>query len=303
MSSLWHILIFIHWPYLCSSKYAGLRGPQKFQRFLPSSSQHTLWAHNERDCGESLSAYVQEWKAAGSLDRLDALCLRHQECILRSMSESSKSFMASSSLVLGLSPIILSTLGPTISEIGLISLNRPLLSLLLTFGTVGIYPSRVFSYETDSPSNIIRKPSLFPKWLLGRLCASRWRASLASLAEYVVVGIAVFNVCYTSWQLGIATVLNFICQSSYMPILWTVLPFFVHLPSVLALRANIESKSLRSALALEFKLSVFLQGRGRPLFGSESQATVLASFCGRIFRGTYVCGNRHSIISPIHHDR
>lgn len=42
-----------------------------------------------------------------------------------------------------------------------------------------------------------------------------------------------------------------------MPILWTVLPFFVHLPAALALRANIPSKSLRSALALEFKLSAF----------------------------------------------
>lgn len=165
--------------------------------------------------------------------------------------------MASSAVVLGLSPIILSTLGPTVSEIGLISLNRPLLSLLLTLGTVGVYPSRPLSYEDDSPLEIARKSSLFPKWALRRLCAGRWFASLVVYAQYVVVSISIFNVFYTSWQLGVATVPNFICQSSYMPILWSVLPFFVHLPAALALRANIPSKSLRSALASEFKLSAF----------------------------------------------
>lgn len=173
------------------------------------------------------------------------------------MSESQKSFMASSALVLGLSPIILSTLGPTVSEIGLISLNRPFLSLLLTLGTVGVYPSRILSYEDDSPLEIARKPSLFPKWVLRRLCAGRWAALLVVWAQYVIVSVAVFNVCYTSWQLGVATVLNFICQSSYMPILWTALPFFVHLPAALALRASIPSNSRRCAFALEFKLSAF----------------------------------------------
>lgn len=254
---LWHTVVLVQLPALCSSKYAGLRGPQKFQGFLPALSQHTLWSHNEQDCAESLSAYVREWEEYDSSNRLDALCLKHQECILENMSESQKSFMASSALVLGLSPIILSTLGPTVSEIGLISLNRPFLSLLLTLGTVGVYPSRILSYEDDSPLDIIRKPSLFPKWVLRRLCTSRRVASLAVCAQYIIVSIGVFNVCFTSWQLGVATVLNFICQSSYMPILWTVLPFFVHLPAALALRANIPSKSLWSALALEFKLSAF----------------------------------------------
>lgn len=254
---LWEALILTQLPALCSSKYAGLRGPQKFQRFLPSLSQHTLWEHNQQECADSLSAYVQEWERYDSSNQLDLLCLGHQECILQHLSESEKSFMASSALVLGLSPIILSTLGPTVSEIGLISLNRPLLSLLLTLGTVGVYPSRTLSYEDDSPLEIARKPSLFPKWALRRLCAGRWFASLVVYAQYVIVSISIFNVFYTSWELGVATVPDFICQSSYMPVLWSVLPFFVHLPAALALRANIPSKSLRSALALEFKLSAF----------------------------------------------
>lgn len=257
MPHLWHTLILIQLPALCSSKYAGLRGPQKFQGFLPALSQHTLWKHNQQECADSLLAYVQEWEKYDSSNRLDALCVHHQECILDKMSESEKSFMASSALVLGLSPIIMSTLGPTVSEIGLISLNRPLLSLLLSLGTVGVYPSRTLSYEDDSPLEIARKPSFFPKWALRWLCTGRWFASLVVSAQYLVVSIAVFNVCYTSWQLGVATVLNFICQSSYMPIVWSIMPLFVHLPAALALRANIPSKSLRSALALEFRLSAF----------------------------------------------
>lgn len=226
LAFLWHVFVLIQLPTLCCSKYAGLRGPQKYQGFLPALSQHTLWAHNEQDCAESLSSYVQEWQEYDSSNRLVMPCLKHQECILENMSESQKSFMASAALVLGLiiSPIILSTLGPTVSEIGLISLNRPFLSLILVFGTVGVYPSRILSREDDSPLDIARKPSQFPKWVLRRLCSGRWVASLVVCAQYFIVNIAVFNVCYTSWQLGVATVLNFICQSSYMPILWTFTP-------------------------------------------------------------------------------
>lgn len=194
----WQTLVLIQLPALCSSKYVGLRGPQKFQRFLPALSQHTLWKINEQDCAESLAAYVHEWEVYNSSNRLDALCLKQQECILQAMSENKKSFMASSALVLGLSPIILSTLGPTVSEIGLVSLNRPFLSLLLTLGTVGVYPSRILSYEDDSPPDIARKPSLFPKWVLRRLCTGRWINSFVVCAQYVLVSVAVFNVCYTS---------------------------------------------------------------------------------------------------------
>ncbi|KAG6356493.1 hypothetical protein INS49_015881 [Diaporthe citri] len=299
---LWHILVLIQLPALCSSKYAGLRGPQKFQALLPALSQHTLWTHNQQDCAQSLSAYVQEWEEYDSSNRLDALCLKHQECILQNTSESQKSFMASSALVLGLSPIILSTLGPTVSEIGLISLNRPFLSLLLTLGTVGVYPSRILSYEDDSPLDIARKPSLFPKWALRRLCIRRWAALLVVRAQYVIVSIAVFNVCYTSWQLGVATVLNFICQSSYMPIVWTVLPFFVHLPAALALRANTPSKSLRSAFALEFKLSAFHKPVDASTLVPDPKLLLWRGFCNRIFFDTYDRGYRYIFFAAVHQD-
>lgn len=144
---------------------------------------------------------------------------------------------------------------PTVSEIGLISLNRPFLSLLLTLGTVGVYPSRILWYEdfgtkTTRPLTSPESRPYFRSGCFGGYVLAAGLPQLWFVQQYFIVNIAVFNVCYTSWQLGVATVLNFICQSSYMPILWTVLPFFMHLPAALALRASIPSKSIRSDLSL-----------------------------------------------------
>lgn len=58
--------------------------------------------------------------------------MAHQECILTEMSELTKSYMCSSSLVLGFVPVLFSTLGPSISEMSLLLLKRPLLAPLVS---------------------------------------------------------------------------------------------------------------------------------------------------------------------------
>jgi hypothetical protein len=201
-------------------------------------SESTLYDVNNDICAATLADYMSAYN--DPVVDPDRLCLAQQDCILVNMSESEKSYMSSSSLVLGLSPILLSSIGPTVSEIGLLSLRRPILSLLLTFGTVGVYPSRILSYMEDSALDIIAEPTTLAVFLNKTLVHDtiRRRATAISVAQYVMVALAVFNVTYTSWQLGVATVLNFVCQSSFMPLIWTTLPVFIHLPAALALRAN-----------------------------------------------------------------
>ncbi|KAL4797926.1 hypothetical protein BDV19DRAFT_386961 [Aspergillus venezuelensis] len=155
------------------------------------------------------------------------------------MSENAKAYMSSSSLLLGLSPVLLSTLGPSISEIGLLSLNRPVLAVMLSLGTVAIYPSRALAHNADSCHEILESRTTLPVSVFNALNHRPRLAFLVSAAEYIIIALAMFNVFYTSWQLVIATVLNFICQSSFMPIIWTSLPLLIHLPAALAFRFNL----------------------------------------------------------------
>ncbi|KAJ5502618.1 hypothetical protein N7463_005492 [Penicillium fimorum] len=178
------------------------------------------------------------------------------------MSENTKAYMSSSSLVLGLSPVLLSTLGPSISEIGLLSLNLPALSAMLSLGTVAVYPSRALAYNADSCRDILEQTTALPVSVFHALKQRRRLASIISVAEYLIVALAVFNVFYTSWQLGVTTLLNFICQSSFMPIIWTSLPLLIHLPAALAFRFNLMCvgemprswKLVRSRIISETKL-------------------------------------------------
>jgi len=242
--------------------YAGLRGPQKFQNFLPLQSRHTVSPVSDLVCNATLAEYRSAWESA-SLNRLDQACLDQEICILDNMSEAAKAYMATSSLLLGLSPILFSTFGPTISEVGLLSLNRPLLATFVSLGTVGVYPSRVLSYIDDSPLDVLGRSTSLPPGIFSTLLSDTRMAATVSAVEYLLVASAVFNVCWTSWELGVATVSNFICQSSYMPIIWTALPIVVHLPAAGAMHVALRHRAapgprglLRALLSSETKLSL-----------------------------------------------
>jgi hypothetical protein len=237
LPKLWSIAclsILSLWPLTVECAYAGIRGPQKFQKFLPFLSQHTLISINNEVCNATLETYVLAWKEA-SLDDLDSACTAHQKCILNEMSELSKSYMGSSSLVLGFVPVLFSTLGPSISEVALLSTKRPVLAAILSLGAVGVQQTRVFQYNDDAVADILEQSTVLPgviaRWLLER----RYRCIGTSVLQYLLAALAVANVSWASWDLGLASGLNFICQSSYMPVIWTSVPGLVLLPAAVAL--------------------------------------------------------------------
>ena len=49
--------------------------------------------------------------------------------------------------------------------------------------------------------------------------------------QYVLVVVAVFNVIYTSIQVGMSTVLNFDCANSILPLIWALIPLVIHFPT------------------------------------------------------------------------
>jgi len=156
-----YLSILSLWSSQADSAHARIRGPQKCQHFLPFLSHPTLTTINTDVCNATLAAYTQAWHSA-SLDVLDSACTAHQKCIPTEMSELSKSYMSSSSLVLGFVPVLFSTLGPWISEMALLSLKRPLLAAMLSLGAVGVQQTRVLQYSDDAAADILSRSTVLP---------------------------------------------------------------------------------------------------------------------------------------------
>ena len=65
--------------------------------------------------------------------------------------------LAISIVILGLMPIMLSTLGPSIAESAMLSYERPLLLWLLAFGSPSVIVNRIWTY--DDPFATIERPT------------------------------------------------------------------------------------------------------------------------------------------------
>ncbi|KAH7312644.1 hypothetical protein B0I35DRAFT_437453 [Stachybotrys elegans] len=189
-----------------------VRGPLKFIQFSPILNDTTVAPISREECAASWNTYTHAFHN-GSMAELDHACLQHQTCILDNLSESAKAFMSSAGLVLGLGPILFSTCGPTISEIALLSLNRPFLAALLSLGSVGAYPSRIMSYTDDSAWTILQEPTTLRATLLQTLLKNTSFSKLLSIGEYLFAAAAIANVSHMSWSLGRSAVLILIVRA------------------------------------------------------------------------------------------
>ncbi|KAK8869160.1 hypothetical protein PGQ11_007738 [Apiospora arundinis] len=252
----------VSWPYalvpilLVETSTAFYRGPAKFV-FLPIQSQKQFSNTSFVECNKTLAEYQQRYDEHLSWRAIANACNRHQNCILTNTDENGKAYSGSAALLIGLTPMLLSSIGPTISELGLLSLNRPILTLLLVAGTAAIYPSRVLSYSENSPSELLARPPIINKAIVTTLQGNHRLRLLISALQYLMVMAAVVNVSLAAWELGKGTVSSFQCQVSYLPLLWTLLPLAVYLSAAIASRLA-ETTSART------------EEQGSPTVGSRS---------------------------------
>lgn len=157
-------------------------------------------------------------------------------CILNAASPMQLQTIQAASVLLGLVPILLSTTGPSLTELALISLQRPVLAVLLSLATASVYPSRLLSFYDDLPRQILERRTALHKlrgrrglsWLRGcKLDEQIWYV-VAGCLEYLVVAVAAFNTVYTAWTLGVHTVSVLSGSCSWYPLLWASLPLCVH---------------------------------------------------------------------------
>lgn len=130
--------------------------------------------------------------------------------------------MTNAGILLGLLPIFVSTFGPTIAEIALLSSRRPLLSFLLSVGVPAIFIIRPMAYADPLELlTLTRGEFTIPRFSNERL------ALLLSGAEYLVVSLAIFNILWVTYELQLRTVLAWKCLP-FMPVVWVLLPCVIH---------------------------------------------------------------------------
>ena len=202
-------------PSIEASRHNPLRTESWFPHF-----HNEIITINTNNCSSELKAYLADSNAA--------TCKAQLNCILENFTEYSKAAMASASILLGLLPVIIASLAPSLAEVALLSTCRPVLSALLAVAAPAVFISRPMDY-TD-PLELLEPGR-------GRFTLSRfsWRnvALLVSVGEYILIAIAIANMLAVAYQVGTSTILVWRCQFSYAPIAWTVLPIVVHLTATI----------------------------------------------------------------------
>jgi hypothetical protein len=171
--------------------------------------------------------------------------------------ESNKANMAAASVLLGLTPTILATVGPAIAEVALLSSRRPILSLLLCLGSPAAFPARFLAFEDPIKLLSPERPSIlnhshFPVRF----------AIVTSFLQYVFAIAAILNLITTSLELGLKTVLSWRCSVSWLPVIWAITPIACHAPAILSfvvyqrkVKSHAQDNSSRKTLSFTNTLS------------------------------------------------
>ena len=201
--------------------------------FLPVRSGAFFGPASTENCNEILAIYNDCWnQPIQDPDCIVAAVYNHQECILGDSTENVKAGMSSALVLLGLAPILLKSAGPSVNELGLMSMQRPGLAMLLALRTATLYPSRMFGYRDESfgaLQDIVKEDSLMPGFLKERMWENSPMQVFVCVLQYLVAVASIGNTLYTSYQLGVASVHDINCANSMLPLIWTFIPLLMHL--------------------------------------------------------------------------
>ncbi|RPA71256.1 hypothetical protein BJ508DRAFT_419981 [Ascobolus immersus RN42] len=247
------------------------------------------------DCAETLALFLAD------SDRADTpTCYAHVDCLLDNLRESTKEHMGASTVVLGLTPLILSTFAPNIGEIALISARRPLMAFLLAAASVTLASPRLVNPITqgaigESLSVSHSRPTRPENWCW--YDKPNWRRILA-LAQYPFLLASIANAVHNSYELGNQTVLAWKCNVSIFPLIWTLIPGFIFLLIAIPFRFSAMAKAIRRSshkawLQREFKA-------GEPI-GQDvlNEALELAPWTSTLMRLGVMCGILHGLVGAV----
>ncbi|KAI1761181.1 hypothetical protein GGR53DRAFT_506345 [Hypoxylon sp. FL1150] len=198
----------------------------------PWASQFTTWFANSAPilttisngvCNLTLHDYhaaMESPRGSPMALKMLSICNRHEACVYSQLAPSVQLNYQGASILLGLTPVILSTLGPTMAELALLSTHRPVLSLLISLGAPVYWVTRVFEFH--NPRDAIHGGRL----TIGK--KSPGVAALTSTVQYVLAVTAATNFIFTMVEIGRKTTLAWVCTTAFAPLLWSTLAAFVN---------------------------------------------------------------------------
>ncbi|KAF2804817.1 uncharacterized protein BDZ99DRAFT_467066 [Mytilinidion resinicola] len=184
-------------------------------------------------CNASLHDYHAAFTAPADstlAHQLLAICYTHEKCILDNLTADIMANLNSAIVILGLMPTLLSTIGPSVADISLLSAHRPLLAFLISLGAPAVWPTRLFEHSDpvrvlgssagSSTRGILLVVHVSARWA--------WMARPLSAVQYLLAAGAAANVVTTSVELGRNSILSWGCTTTFGPLLWTTLASVVH---------------------------------------------------------------------------
>ena len=210
----------------CTASLSSTFPLLKFASWYPAYEGH-LKESSIQYCNATLQVYFHE---------RDSLAVAHHlDCILANTTETIKANMASAGIILGLMPGFLANMGPTLSDASTITLERPLLSILLAIGAPALYPARPFG-DWD-PLEGIKGPSR----RFSQITMRSFPPLAVSLLQYIIALTACFNTIAVSLALGMKTVLLWKKANSWLPLGWVLLSIVLHVGAAIRLRLFIKT--------------------------------------------------------------
>ncbi|KAL2060988.1 hypothetical protein VTL71DRAFT_9040 [Oculimacula yallundae] len=173
------------------------------------------------NCSAEYAAYL-----ADDLRELDSrTCARTVSCLLSNTDERTKAVLSSAAVMLGLIPVILALVGPSIAECALLAARKPLLAFLLSLGSPSKNPTRVIEYR-GPVEEIIKERHGKLKFHNNM---SRGMNAFVAIIEIVLAAGSVWNVLYLCWKVGKTTVFNPWCEQSWGPLVWVMVAAVIYL--------------------------------------------------------------------------
>ncbi|VUC25623.1 unnamed protein product [Clonostachys rosea] len=195
---------------------SALKG-EKFTLWFPTHEYHWLEIAKE-NCSLQISDYQENSRV-----RSNSPCAAALDCLLENTSESIKSNLAGSQVLLGLTPSILAYMGSDMAELAVLATQRPYLALLMSIGAPTQQVRQLLS--SVDVAEIINKPSsrvarMYFVWLWN---LPKVFQRLAAAAVYALAIAALINSVQASIYLDARTVVGFRCNAVYLPLIWVLL--------------------------------------------------------------------------------
>ncbi|KAI0553053.1 hypothetical protein F4679DRAFT_33594 [Xylaria curta] len=175
-------------------------------------------------------------------------------CLFNYTSDYIKSSMSSAQVLLGLTPTIVALLGPSPTELSLLTViaRRPGLAILLALACPSVYLSRAF--DSTSPLDILKeRPGRLKQWR-----PEGWRKFGLVVFQYLVALGMLANVAVLYYQLGVRTICMFWSNATVVPLVWGMLVLPIHIAATIvfrlqARRAYSDESSLHALQGDSFK--------------------------------------------------